>query len=135
MAFAMGAAVFCNWPIQDEGRLDALAEMNAGVALAAAGELPEATLYFERAVDGHPASVEANYNLAMALAIQGKYHEAISGYQRALHGDPNLPGGHFNLAVALERAGRVDEAREHYRLAIEQNPADADAKAALDRLR
>lgn len=132
---ALGTAVVVNWPIQDERRLDALADMNAGVALAQAGELTEASEYFARTVASHPTSVEANYNLALSLAMRERYAEAIPVFERALSLSPGLIGGHYNLAVALERTGRIAEAIGHYELAVQDDPADQEARAAIARLR
>jgi hypothetical protein len=131
---ALIVAVIVNVPVHDEARLDAMAEMNLGVALAKEGELKGATAYFRRAVDGHPGSAEARNNLAQALALQDKHAEAIGHYEAALAVEPALVGVEYNLAVALERAGRVDEAIVHYQRAVELDPADADARRAVERL-
>ena len=135
LSLAAFIAIICNLPIQDEKRLDALAEMNAGVALAQAGEIEEAASFFARAVAGHPASAEANYNLALTLALQGKFSDAIPYYDRAILSQPDLIGVHFNLAVAYERAGNSTKALRHFELALQQDPGDSEAQAAIDRLR
>jgi hypothetical protein len=131
---AVAAALVVNRPIQDERRLDALAEMNAGVALAESGDVRSATMLFRQAVAANPQSAEANNNLAQALALQGEFAEAIEHYRAALAIEPNLPGVHYNFGVALERAGRAVEAVGEYRLAVEQDPRDREARAALERL-
>lgn len=131
---AIVVAIVVNWTIQDEARLDALAEMNAGVALAQEGEIEAAGEFFTRAVQGHPSSAEANYNLALALAIQGRFAEAIPYYDRAIQMQQDLPGVHFNLAVALEQTGQREAALQHYEIAAAQDPADSEARAAIRRL-
>lgn len=131
---ALVAAIVINWPIQDEARLDALAEMNTGVALAQSGEIEAAGEFFARAVLGHPSSAEANYNLALALAIQGRFAEAIPYYDRAIQVQQDLPGVHFNLAGALEQTGQREAALQHYEIAAAQDPADSEARAAIRRL-
>ena len=70
----------------------------------------------------------------MALALQGKHSEAIPAYEQAIGSEPNLPGGHFNLAVALEQTGSLAEAKKHYEMALRQDPADLEARSALQRL-
>lgn len=127
-------AVAVNVPVHDETRLNAMAMMNAGVALASGGEVAGALPYFEYAVAHHPQSAEAHNNFAMALAVIGDYKAAIEHYETALRLEPTLGGVHFNMAVALERVGRKDEALAHYRQAAAANPADAPARAAIDRL-
>lgn len=135
LTVAAVTAVAANVPIQDESKLNALARMNAGVALAQEGRLQDAIGYFRRALADHPASPEGHNNLAQGLALTGNFAEAIDHYEAALRAAPDLPGVHFNLAVALEQVGRVHDAQRHYETALAQNPADADAQAALLRLR
>ena len=132
---ALGVATIVNWPVHDEHRLNAMAWMNVGTALAKEGDLAGATGYFRRAVEGHRESAEANNNLAQALALQGDFGGSIGHYQAALAAVPGLLGVNYNLAVALEQVGRVGEAILHYRRATELDPSDADAHAAVARLR
>lgn len=133
-ALAIAAGLVVNWPIQDERRLDALAEMNAGVALAESGELKNATALFRGALEINPQSAEANNNLAQALALQGGFAEAVGYYRAALAMEPNLPGVHYNFGVAFEQMGRTAEAAEQYALAVGQDPGDDEARAAIKRL-
>ena len=135
IALLLISALFFNWPLHDQHRLDALARMNAGVALAQMGEVPAALPWFERAVADHPDSPEANNNFAQALATTGDFARAAVHYQRALTADPGLVGVHYNLAVALERLGRIDEAVAHYERALQRDPSDSDARSALSRVR
>lgn len=135
-------AVVSNWPVHDERRLDALARMNAGVALAERGALDGATTYFEAAVAGFPESPEANVNLAQALAQLGEatgepryFERAVDHYQRAAGVEPGLPGLFYNLGVALERIGRNNAAVAAYERAVAQHPHDVDGRRAVERLR
>lgn len=132
---ALVVATIVNWPMHDEQRLNAMAWMNVGTALAKEGDLSGATGYFLRALEGHPESAEANNNLAQALALQGDFGRAVPHYQAALAAAPGLLGVDYNLAVALEQVGRVDSAIRHYRRATELDPWDAEAQAAVARLR
>lgn len=131
---AMIVAVAVNVPIQDERKLNALAKMNAGVALAETGQLADATTLFQAALADHPDSAEAQNNLALALAVQGRFAEAVEHYRAALRIEPTLRGVAFNLAVALENLGRAGEALEQYRRAADEDPNDAQARSAIERL-
>lgn len=131
---ALVVAAAMNVSIQDEGRLDALAWMNAGVAAAEGGELEVATSCFERAAAGHPESPEANVNLALALALQGRFAEAVAHYEVAMRAGSDLPGLDYNYAVALENVGRREDALLHYQRALERDANDAEARAAVGRL-
>lgn len=132
---ALLAATVVNWPVHHEGRLNAIATMNAGVALASRGDVEGAMEYFELAVVEYPESAEANNNLAQALALTGDFERAMEHYQRALASELKLMGVDYNLGVALEQLGRVDEALKHYLRAIELDSGDVEAKDAIDRLR
>lgn len=132
---ALIAAGIVNQPVHDEQRLNAMAWMNVGVALAEEGDLAKAARYFQRAVEGHPASAEANNNLAQSLALQGDYARAIPYYRAALAAEPGLPGADYNLAVALEQVGRIDEALAYYERAVKIDPSDNEAREAIARLR
>ncbi len=131
---AAAVAVVVNWPMHDEKRLNAMAWMNVGVALARDGDLNGATDCFHRAVEGHPQSAEANNNLAQALALAGDYAGAVAHYRAALASDPDLMGVAFNLAVALEQLGQLDEAIDFYGQAVNLDPSDEDARRAIERL-
>ncbi|UCE60472.1 MAG: tetratricopeptide repeat protein [Phycisphaerales bacterium] len=131
---ALGTAMVVNRSMLEEERLDAMAYMNVGVALAQGGEVEPATVYFRRAVEVNPRSAEPNNNLAMALAIQGDYEGAVAHYRMALAADATLVGVAYNLGVALERLGRVGEALEQYQRAVELDRGDVEAKRAVARL-
>ncbi len=129
------AACIVNVHIHDERRLDALARMNVGVALAERGDLQEAIVYFRDAAAGCPESAEANNNLAQSLAMSGDFIGSIEHYRRALDVDPTLMGVAFNLAVALEQTGATAESLSYYERALAMDPHDQDARAAIARLR
>ncbi len=132
--FAGLAAVVVNRPIQDEARLDALAVMNAGAALAQAGDLDAATDCFARAVAAHPGSAEAHYNLAQALALRGEFVRAVGHYESARLLNPDLDELDFNFGVSLERVGRNGDALSAFRRALQRNPNDDEARSAVRRL-
>jgi tetratricopeptide (TPR) repeat protein len=129
------AGIVANIPVHDERRLNALAKMNLGVALAQAGDLASATEYFAAAVVEHPGSAEAHNNLAQALAISGDFERAVGHYEQAAAIRPNLPGLWYNFGVALEQTGRPARAAEAYTRALQHDPADGEARRALERLR
>jgi len=132
---ALLAGILVNVSVQDERRLDAMAWMNVGVALAESGDLPGAESYFQRAVADQPSSAEAHNNLAQALALRGAFAEAVEHYGAALSIEPNLIGAHYNLGVALEQIGRREEAQGAFARALQLDPSDKQARDAATRLR
>ncbi len=134
LGLAVIAAIASNLRVHDEDRLDALAVMNLGVAVAREGDLPVATEHFLESVRLHPTSAEARNNLAQALALQGRFAEAIEHYEAALALTPGLIGVDYNLAVALEQVGRTGAAMTHYRRAVELNAGDVGARPPIERL-
>lgn len=130
-ALTVGAG---NWRINPEAQLDAMAYSNLGTVLAAQGDLDGAMELFQRAVDGNPQSAEAHYNLGLAMALKGDHERAVELLDKARRLNPNAVQVDYNLAVSLERTGKIDRALQRYRRALQIDPADADARKALDRL-
>src|SRR5436190_19323299 len=102
---------------------------NIGLALLAAGRLPEAVTHFARATalkHDYAASVSNLVNLTYTYANQaleqGKLDEAIALYQRTLALKPGFAEAHSNLGVALMAQGQPADAAAAYRRAIEINP-------------
>jgi tetratricopeptide (TPR) repeat protein len=133
-AIAAVVAAAVNWPVHDERRLNGMARMNVGVALAEAGELAAAESYFRLALRDHPESAEGHNNLAQALALRGEFAGAIEHYEAAIAIEPGLIGVDYNLGVALERVGRRAEALRAYQRAEARAPADAEARKAVARM-
>ncbi len=125
-------------PVHPTGRLNASAYMNLGVAYVQRnnpGDFERATACFVRTVKGNPDSPQAHYNLALALVHSNDIEGAIRHYEAALALVPTLMHADYNLAVALEQTGRTDEALGHYERALELDANDADAAAAVARLK
>jgi 4-amino-4-deoxy-L-arabinose transferase-like glycosyltransferase len=72
LAVLTAVAIPVDWPVCDEVRLNALAKMNIGVALAQDGEIEQASAFFRDAVAAHHGSAEAHNNLAQSLALLGR---------------------------------------------------------------
>jgi hypothetical protein len=136
VAAAVGAtvALVVNWPVQDEGRLNAMAYSNLGSVLGAQGDLDGAVRYLRRGVAGHPESAEGHFNLGYALSLKGEHAEAARHFRIALQIVPNLPHADFLLGRSLEALGDMAGAMEHYRRAAALDPSDADAARAMERV-
>src|SRR5262245_56468035 len=113
---------------------------NIGLALLAAGRVPEAVTHFNRATALKPdyATAVANlvnltYTHANQALEQGRLDEAGVLYQRTLALKPDFAEAHSNLGVVLMALGYPAEAVAAYRRAIEINPNLATVQRNLGR--
>jgi protein O-mannosyl-transferase len=104
-----------------------LTHNNLGNLLFQAGQVDEAIIHFQRALQISPDYAEAHNNLAGALLQGGHADAAIAQIRRALAIDPNYAEAHNNLGIALSQSGRMDEAIAEYRKALEISPGYAEA--------
>jgi Flp pilus assembly protein TadD len=74
---------------------------NYGIALAAAGRLPEAIEQFKAALEARPNYPEAHNYLGVALLMQGNREEAILHFRQALWLKPDFTPARLNLDNAL----------------------------------
>jgi tetratricopeptide (TPR) repeat protein len=88
---------------------------------------------------GPLASLDARalqQQLAAAADVEraGKLDEAIASYRDVLTRVPALTSVHLQLGLLFERKGDTAAAVAEYQAAIKADPANAKARAALDRL-
>jgi tetratricopeptide (TPR) repeat protein len=98
------------------------AENGLGLALADRGQVAEAIVHFQDAVDINPNYVDALNSLGHALAARGDVQGAIARYRKALAIQSDYVEAHNNLGLALVRCGDVEEAISHYREALAIQP-------------
>jgi tetratricopeptide (TPR) repeat protein len=123
--------------LREAARLDPapLRHYDVGRVLLAARRFPEAGAAFNQALALKPDMPEALYGLGLAFDSLGRLDEAVGAYTRALQSNLDFVDAHFNLARVLAALGRNDEAIAHYEQALRLRPEDAEAKAALARLK
>ncbi|MCG3129508.1 MAG: hypothetical protein FLDDKLPJ_00241 [Phycisphaerae bacterium] len=132
-AGAVGACLAFVPPVHPEGRLDALALSNLGVAYAERGDLSSALGCFRRAAEVFPESAEARFNLARALVLSGRTHEALGHFEAASASAPDVIEIHLAWGEAMERLGRTSEAHARYEAAAGLDPSEVRARAGLMR--
>jgi tetratricopeptide (TPR) repeat protein len=107
------------------------------------GNNPAVDFELEVLKDGAPSGPLANVDaraiqqqLAAAADLEraGKLDEAIASYRDALARVPALTSVHLQLGVLFEEKGDTATAVAEYQAAIKAEPANAKARAALDRL-
>jgi tetratricopeptide (TPR) repeat protein len=71
---------------------------------------------------------------AADLEKTGKIDESIAAYREVLSRVPSLTSVHLQLGVLFERKGETATAVAEYQAALKSDPANARARAALERL-
>ena len=107
------------------------AHANLGFVLIQKGQVDEAIVQFQKALENNATYYPAYVSLGDALLQKGQADEAIVQYRKALESDPNYADAHNNLGGALLRKGKVDEAMAQFQKALEGNPNYADARTNL----
>jgi len=140
----------CAARLEDEGQLDAAAEMYRAT-LAAGGpsaevsfllaellyRLDDVTAARERyyvAVELDEDYVEARANLGCVLAETGQLELAVAAFQGALEFHDDYPDVHYHLARTLDELDRLDDAEEHWRRFLALAPDSPWADEARGRL-
>jgi adenylate cyclase len=96
------------------------------------GQLDDALLIFEHAIDLNPKDAENYAYFAEALNYAGQPQRAVEMTRKALEFDPMLPPNcAFHLGHSLYLLGRLEEASEIIRGALERAPAFATAHLVL----
>jgi Ca-activated chloride channel family protein len=82
-----------------------IAHYDRGVALYQLGKFPEAAKEFQRASEGHDASVKADayYNMGNAELKQERFKEALDAYKHTLGLRPDDRRAKWNLELALRK--------------------------------
>jgi tetratricopeptide (TPR) repeat protein len=100
---------------------------NLGIALLKTGNVDEAMVHYQMALEINPDFAEAHNNLGNFLFQKGSVDEAMVHYQKALEINPDYAEAHYNLGYALLKMGNVDEAIAHLQKALQINPDYAEA--------
>ncbi len=108
-----------------------IAHNNLGNVLFKTGNVDEAMVHCQKALEINPDFAEAHNNLGDTLFQKGRVDEAIAHCQRALEINPHFAEAHNNLGNALLQKDRVDEAITHFQKALEIKPDFAEAHINL----
>ena len=104
---------------------------NLGNVLLGKGQVDEAIIQFQKALEIHPDDAIAYNNLGNALVQKGRLDEAIVQHRKALEINPVYAEAAYNLGNALLQKGLVDEAIAQFRTAMKIYPGFADAHYSL----
>jgi len=104
-----------------------LAHNNLGTALSDRGQLDEAMMHFQKAVEIQPDFAETYNNIGIVYWDKGRLDEAIAQFEKALKIQPENPQAYNNLGMVLAQKGLADEAITQFQKALAIEPDYADA--------
>ncbi len=113
-AITVFSAILVNWKIMPEDGFTANTYYNLGCGLEAQDDLPEATRYYQDALQLNPNHVMAHNNMGVVFLKQGKPDKALSHLSTALRLKPDLPNTHMNMGICLFHLGRLHDALHHF---------------------
>jgi serine/threonine protein kinase/tetratricopeptide (TPR) repeat protein len=98
-----------------------------GRAFLRAGDLKQAAVCFERALDLEPQSLWPNFYKGRCAFQRGQYHDAVTAFTACVALAPRSGWCYHNRALAYAQLGRTDEALHDYGRALELDPTLAPA--------
>jgi len=104
---------------------------NLGVALDQKGQVDEAMVQYQKALEINPHYADPHFNLGVALAQKGQVDEAMAHFRKVLEINPNYAEAYYNLGIALSQKGQIDKAIAQYQKALEIKPGLAEAHNSL----
>jgi len=107
------------------------AHNNFGLALLQKGQVDEAIIHFNKALEADPSQSKPHNNLGIALLDKGRMDESIAQFRAALESRPDFAEVCYNLGVALLRKGQPQEAIAPFQKAVESSPDLAKARYGL----
>lgn len=113
------------------GPESAIAQLELGKALAAAGRDEEAIPHFEQAQTLDASAVEAENQLAMALQRTGAVQNAIPLFDKVVTAQPQNTAALSNLALALVQTGKAKDAIGYCQRVLSIQPNDPGALQIL----
>jgi tetratricopeptide (TPR) repeat protein len=104
---------------------------NLGNSYMDVGNIEQALVAFERAVEINPSLAECQTNLGNVYLKMDRIEDAIDQYRAALEINPSDAKTHNNLGNALTSAGRLDDAISEYSESLELDPNFAEVYTNL----
>jgi FKBP-type peptidyl-prolyl cis-trans isomerase 2 len=98
-----------------------------GVELQDKGQIDEAIVYYQKAIDQNPNHIGAYYNLGVAFQGKGLIDQAIVYYEIAIGYNQEFVDAHHNLGVAFKEKGQFDEALICFQRVLQLKPDHAGA--------
>jgi len=109
------------------------AHYKLGVSHLVKGQLHEAFIEFQKAIQLNPKDKNSLNALGLISTEFKKYEESIDYYTRAISIDPNYPEAMNNLGVTYVRMNKWDEAIKYFKMAL-KNPLYATPERAYSNM-
>jgi len=106
-------------------------ENHLGLALYRSGQLDEAAVHFEKALQLAPGDHISLYYMGVCRFYQGRVQEAIEYAKEAIRFQPDTAKAHDLLGMALAKQNRSEAALDEVRRASELDPKDAEIRNNL----
>jgi len=114
-----------NWLLKATPDLQVRIAILKGQQLVAQGDLTNALVEYQKALEANPQSSLANYRIGELLFTQRNYQASVNSYRDALRGDgePRWTEvwSHIALGKIFDITGQRDRAVNEYRLAVQTN--------------
>ncbi|MBA3440025.1 MAG: DUF3808 domain-containing protein, partial [Pyrinomonadaceae bacterium] len=122
-------------PPSNDSLLSAVWELNRGAAehlkkginFEADGQIEQAIVEHERALEINPQLVEAHTNLIILYGRSGQAAKAEEHYRAAVRVNPHSADSYYNFGVLLNEQGKFEEASQAFLRCLEINPFHAEA--------
>ena len=111
------------------------AHQNLGAAVYQLGQAEAAAAHFREVVRIRPDWAPGHHSLGAAMLSSGRGEEAVRELAESVRLLPSRVDYRIDLAIALRAQGRPREAAAQLEEALRQEPDNARARAAMDRLR
>ena len=108
---------------------------NLGYAYVLKARIPEATVYFDRAIRLNVEFVFAYNNLGCVLWSLKNYSEAIRKFQEALDRAPTYSDACFNLGIAYFQLNRLEDAYKQFERVLDIDPEYKEALSYLQNIK
>jgi protein O-GlcNAc transferase len=95
------------------------------------GNLREASLLFEKALETRPDNAEVLYLLGIIHGQLGNYDPAITYIRKSIQLNPANDEACLALGITLRQKGPTDEAIDYFERALHLNPDNTDARRML----
>src|ERR1700736_689227 len=103
-----------------------MSQVNRASALLQKGDLNEAMVCWQRALQKSPQNLEIrreiSRNIGDVFSRKGQLDEAITQFEKCVSMSPDFAEAHHDLANALRRKGRYGDAVAHYESALKNDP-------------